>query len=502
MVRRFVLSLVFGLAIFLPASAQEKTNPADVIAPLVSEKTILIYRVDVTKLDVAQMVREIKNGTDDAQLAKKAERELQKMLAPLLADGVREVYALTYIPDGGANPFVFAVPVNKGNVEKVAKHLRQVIPLADVQQIGDLLVAHTGPGLQQLIPAQPFKNPHLAQAFAEVNNAEAQSVFVLSDKLRNMILKDLPPRLPPELGGGNPADLVKSFRWSALGMNLKPNSRSRFVLQFADAQGAQKVEALYKKATKTLIEKTADKGPESWGALLKTFRPKVANDQLVVEWRQEELRELLMTSVKKVRDAANRMESTNNLKQIGITFHDHHDAYRTLPAQASYDPNGKPLLSWPVHIMPFIDEDDLYKQIILDEHWDSQHNKKMIAKMPKLYRSPFSNAKPGMTTYLVPVGKDTIFGKKPLSFRQITDGLSNTLMIVEADDDKAVIWTKPEDLPIDPKNPHRGLGNNRLKIILAGFADGHVQVIPPSISAEMLNRLFRYNDGKVVELPE
>ena len=72
-------------------------------------------------------------------------------------------------------------------------------------------------------------------------------------------------------------------------------------------------------------------------------------------------------------------------------------------------PNGKPGLSWRVHILPYIEQDALYKQFKLDEPWDSEHNKKLIEKMPKVYVSPLAVAPPGETYYQVFTGKDAIF---------------------------------------------------------------------------------------------
>src|SRR5438477_510375 len=131
-------------------------------------------------------------------------------------------------------------------------------------------------------------------------------------------------------------------------------------------------------------------------------------------------------------------------------MHNYHDTYRHFPPQALTDKNGKPLLSWRVAILPFIEQDNLYRQFKLNEPWDSEHNKKLLETMPKVYASVNANTKEKFETfYQVFVGKGTVFepGEK-ISFPQIPDGTSNTLMAVEAGD--SVPWTKPEDLVFDP----------------------------------------------------
>src|SRR5439155_17093192 len=128
-------------------------------------------------------------------------------------------------------------------------------------------------------------------------------------------------------------------------------------------------------------------------------------------------------------------------------------AYRDFPAAAICDKNGKALLSWRVAILPFIEQDNLYKQFKLDEPWDSENNKKLIANMPKIYAIPrVTNPDETVTHYRVFYGNGAFFDlSKGTTVGSVTDGLSNTLMIVEANE--AVTWTKPDDLAFDPNKP-------------------------------------------------
>jgi hypothetical protein len=145
------------------------------------------------------------------------------------------------------------------------------------------------------------------------------------------------------------------------------------------------------------------------------------------------------------------------------------------------------------------EQTQLYNQFKLDEPWDSPHNKKLIPLIPTIYRSPTSRAAAGKTTYLVPVGKDTIFpGVKGTRIQEIPDGVSNTIMIVQADDDHAVVWTRPDDLKVDPTQPHRGLTGDKRGGFYAAFADGSVRLLPATIPAAVLRALFTRNGGEVV----
>src|SRR5207237_862076 len=138
-----------------------------------------------------------------------------------------------------------------------------------------------------------------------------------------------------------------------------------------------------------------------------------------------------LPAVQKVRMAATRSQSANNLKQILLAFHNYHDTYGALPAAAICDPNGKPLLSWRVAILPYVEQQALYNEFHLDEPWDSEHNKKLLPRMPKVYSLPNVTKEGEFTThYRAFVGNGAALDlKKGVRFADFTDGLSNTVLI-------------------------------------------------------------------------
>ncbi|GIW80321.1 MAG: hypothetical protein KatS3mg105_2128 [Gemmatales bacterium] len=176
---------------------------------------------------------------------------------------------------------------------------------------------------------------------------------------------------------------------------------------------------------------------------------------------------------------ANQVDTQNNLKMIGLAFHDYHDTYGEFPRAAITRGGGKPLLSWRVAILPFIGQGQLYRQFKLDEPWDSPHNKKLLAKMPKVFETPGRKAPPGETYFRVFTGKGAIFdGDKPIALGAIAnaDGTSNTILVVEAAE--SVPWTKPSGLPFGKGEILKLVGRPGEKTILVLFADGSVRSIP------------------------
>jgi hypothetical protein len=220
---------------------------------------------------------------------------------------------------------------------------------------------------------------------------------------------------------------------------------------------------------------------------------------------------LLLPAVQAARESARRMQSSNHLKQIALGLHNHHDVFGTFPAAYSCSKDGKPLLSWRVAILPFIEQKPLYDQFHQDEPWDSEHNKKLLAKMPAVFRSPNSAAKPGMTNYMGVGGSQGVLGAPAdknkegwgngVGIQTIIDGTSNTLMVVEANDAAAVEWTKPEEWVPNEKEPLKALLGTRPNGFLGAFADGSVRFISQTINLEMLKRLYMRDDGNPVNIP-
>ena len=202
--------------------------------------------------------------------------------------------------------------------------------------------------------------------------------------------------------------------------------------------------------------------------------------------------------------AADQATSMNNLKQLALALLNYESAEGKLPSASGAGADGKPLLSCAVRILPYIEETNLYQQFHLDEPWDSEHNKPLIAKMPAIFAAPGSKvAGDYKTVYLTPRGKDTIFpADQQIKLSDITDGTSNTLMVVEASDDRAVIWTKPDDYEVNYDKPLDGLVGLRTGGFLAAFGDGSVRLLKSTLKPETVKALFTRNGGKVINDPD
>ncbi len=195
-----------------------------------------------------------------------------------------------------------------------------------------------------------------------------------------------------------------------------------------------------------------------------------------------------------------RERSAKNQQELMNAMWYYHEINDHFPLAANYDKGGKPLLSWRVLLLPYLDQDDLFAQFHLDEPWDSKHNKPLLAKMPKQYEPPL----PGKTKeqfatfYQVFIGKGALFeGREGISVSDVTDGTSCTIAIIEAA--QAVPWTKPVDLPYDPKKPLPKIGGLFDHGITAAFADGSAHWLKKDFDAAMMHIAVTRNGGEPLD---
>jgi prepilin-type processing-associated H-X9-DG protein len=198
-------------------------------------------------------------------------------------------------------------------------------------------------------------------------------------------------------------------------------------------------------------------------------------------------------------EAQMRLAAEGDLRQIGMALHAYHDTFGALPT-AIPDKTGKPGLSWRVAILPYMEQDNLYRQFKLDEPWDSEHNKKLISLMPKKYAPPRTDTN-GYTFYRGFSGPGTWLppqtGPRPTGTKlvQFSDGTANTILVAEAAD--AVIWTKPDEMEFAPNKVPQigGVFNSGANVLLA---DGSVRLLRKGFDQRTLANLIQIADGNVV----
>jgi len=213
---------------------------------------------------------------------------------------------------------------------------------------------------------------------------------------------------------------------------------------------------------------------------------------------------LLLPAVQSAREAARRMQCTNNLKQIALAMHNYHDTFRCFPPAYIPDADGNPMHSWRVLILPYLEQQWLYDQYDFNEPWDGPNNIALADLMPEVYGCPSQGGPGGTETcYAMIVGPGTVSdGPTANSMRNFTDGMSNTLLVVECSG-SGIPWMEPHDLDAqaisfqinDPaetvgiKSRHPGGAN-------AALCDGAARFFSEQVPKEMLQDLSTIGGGE------
>lgn len=165
----------------------------------------------------------------------------------------------------------------------------------------------------------------------------------------------------------------------------------------------------------------------------------------------------------------------NNLKQIGLALHNYHDTYKSFPPAFVLGPDGKPWHSWRVLILPFLEQEPLWKKYRLDEPWNGPNNSKLLKERPEAFACRSFDSGPWVpktdTTYVAVVGPQTAWpGASSIQVADVADGMSNTVFVIEVRD-AGIPWLAPDDLAFDEANQRpRGTKGRRPSSI--HFAEG------------------------------
>jgi len=219
-------------------------------------------------------------------------------------------------------------------------------------------------------------------------------------------------------------------------------------------------------------------------------------------------------------EAAFRASCKNNMYQLGRALLNYHARYQCFPPAYLADANGKPMHSWRVLILPFLEQEDLFKKYNLNEPWDGPNNRKLAAPRPFVYACPeVRNAwAPDwtFTSYVAVVGAQTAWpGAECASVSNMRNKGENTILLVElANSD--IHWMEPRDLSFDEArggtNPPAGQGIGTVHVRSNGFfyhdqpvfhavfADGAVRCLPADTPPERLEALLTTAGGETHDL--
>ncbi|MCA9028024.1 MAG: DUF1559 domain-containing protein [Planctomycetaceae bacterium] len=495
------------------SSAQE----AEDITRTFDDAAVVVVIVDLDRLDLTGVADAIASaGSEDLgseRLANSLRRYFQPVVQQLRELGVSKLYAVYSLHDwNGGMPYLVLPTSSEEQADKVSQLMQtgndaggKIVSVVlrdafrNVFVRGTVVFAGTQDLEQRLSPDRiPDRSIGWKAALAVPREGAIRVIGVVTEDQRR-VLREFAPKLPEGFGQLS-GERLAELRWFSLGVDVLLPAVKGIVQTDSDAS-AQMLSALLGTAAAQAPVKND------------TLRDIVNATQITVDGDRLELSMVppanrpsgevlasLLDDVVPLSQNFSLLDLRNHLKQLGLGMHNFHDAYGSFPPPASFDENGQPLLSWRVYLLPYLDANDLYRQFHLDEPWDSVHNLTLVEQMPDVFASSsFDLNARGLTTLQLPVGENTVFhGQAGVPIREITDGTSNTIMILEVPPERAVIWTKPEDFPVDPPSLKDRLFGSRDQFWTT-FCDGSARAIEGTIPDETLSALVTKSGGEIID---
>ena len=488
-------SLFAALALWclmIPGVPAEDSTKDHGIEKYLDSQTVVVGWIDISKIDLQQFsaFQEKLGQSPQPNMA-----EVRATRDALVQLKVNRIYWITDLAGLMKGPESIVIPTP--NPKAVALLLKAINPAAATEQVfeeeGDFLIGTTKQAVSHLRDRTGDVVPQLLDAMAAVDGPHGIVLAGpdnLAANVAGMMLAfastqgEAYMKIAVEM-----AAHVSSIQWVALSTELPPTSgRLRIEMKSADAAN-QFVESVN---TLSSSQPEIDATPLQVTAVEKSV-------QLTTTSVEDTLNKL--ETLRKLLGAEPASDAPNSMKNLALAMHNFHDTMGAFPAQSLVDQQGKRLLSWRVMVLPYLDQYALYQEFHLDEPWDSEHNRTLIEKMPAVFRSAGGNAKPGTTRFVAPLTKRSTMGRVGPSVRiqDITDGTSNTIWLVQVDESHAVIWTKPDDLMIDEKDPIGSTIGPETKGFWTSLADGSVRFLSRDIDATTLMNLFSIDGGEVID---
>ncbi|MEZ6135237.1 MAG: DUF1559 domain-containing protein [Pirellulaceae bacterium] len=486
-----VLALNLALTQALPSYAQvpgQKIAARDILLPeavlnLIDAETVVVGWIDLESIEpaaVAQFMSDIEGSIPEEEVERIG--AIQQALVQLK---VQRMYVLGDVASLLSGPPRIVLPSE--NASAVALFMESVFG-DSVYRFSQVNGAAIGQPKGTALPsAEKEASPELMAAIMACTGKHG--LAVATPPYVTITAKTLFKSRQDVAQIAKASQILTSLKWIALSGNLPPNQAELRIETDSETAAIALCDFL-----QSTTEPLGERGPllqltpNKSSAVMKIKSTDDARDKLLAA---RDLFELGSTNI------------MNSMKQIGLALHNYADVHKSFPPQCLVAADGQRLLSWRVLILPYLDQSALYDQFHLDEPWDSPHNLKLAETIPAPYLTQ-RNAEggPQKTQMLAVLTKDSAFGRpgKPLYFTDILDGTVNTIWFVEAPQDQAVVWTKPDDLVVDEAAPGKVMMPAGARGIHAAVTDGSVHFLDREKATDaFLRAVLTVDGGETVE---
>lgn len=434
--------------------------------------------------NVGLVINRFHKPVDQAEISEKlfpyttpAELDGKRYLKPKNEYGVAGWFADERTLVFGREVSVVRAMTSRGGMSSLTHHLRRASDTDDV--VGVLSMETGGPYLRELMKKEEPPAPFHA-------------------------LKELPDHLDIAVFSGNLSGDVPG-RIDAQAVNAESAERleklaGAFLSFMRTAYAGEREQILQRASTEELGKLTVD----VFDKVLKNVELRREGRQLTAQLNTPggmvSAGELMIEIFADEERRSERYRRASQLSLISQALKQYMTKHKGFPPAASYSDDGKPLLSWRVHILPHLPNGEaLYKQFKLDQPWDSEHNKKLLAKMPPAFA--YDRKEGGThTRCLAVLGEKTVLrAKGSIQESDVKDSERDTALIAEVAEQHAVPWTKPADFTPSGDDFSALTGGKTDSHFLLLMVNGRAYHIKKSkITPEALRAMFSIDGGEEV----
>ncbi|QEG23049.1 DUF1559 family PulG-like putative transporter [Mariniblastus fucicola] len=521
------MSMLVALTFSVSHTIGQDANPA-ALKKFVTSDVIGIAYVDLDNMDLGEATELLEKlgfgGTASFRRMQERLPEANKQIAALKDAGFSRGYALLRTSDFQAMGTSFVFPLAEGSdSQKAIKTLQNVVVAMSGEdndapsysaEFRDGAVIAAGPDQFDRLKNDAANDTVDRSDIWKSIDGGSLGVVLFGDDDSRKVVKELMPPLPGPFAKLDGELIADGTKWIGFSAKVNASPELKIEIEASDDDSAKVYEAVINDGLKMAkfapqVREVIPKSEVKF--VFEAIKPKRNGTRVTMSASEltkdlDRLAKVLAPQVKAARAAAIKTQTKNMLRQLILGMLNYESAHRHFPTQYNVDADGKPLLSWRVHILPFLNQMELYEQFNLEEPWDSEQNLKLVSKMPMTYWDPRGEAfelnKEGKTIFQVPAGEGLVFNAaNKTGFGDLTDGSSNTISIVAMPPEQAVPWTKPVDWNVDLENPLEKLKAKGKKEVVLSLCDGSTHEFPLK-APDTWRRFIGPKDGEIVRFSE
>ncbi|MEE2938291.1 MAG: DUF1559 domain-containing protein [Planctomycetota bacterium] len=464
------------------------------VTPFMESSSAVLAEIDLDKVDFPVMLNWIQEsfGLNQLPLPPAASNAVSGLIGSLKNAGANRLYICVSTRSFFDRGPVFVIPCeNTAVVNGLAAMIVQNAPaeFGLKSHVGDGVVL-VGPlaAVDRIIrPKGQMRSDLLAPVLGD-EHLDHTLVIALPEEGRQDLAALWPAQMPPELlASFSPRQMIQDLERLMVSWRFPPTPEIHARFECSGSVAAKRLELILR----NLVAKFPPLQKEM----------KIRIDRTTIQCKVDPLTlvKLVGQVAETMRENARQFSKKNQLRMLGIAIYNYHEDEKRIPQQCVRDQEGNALLSWRVLLLPYLEQVALKSQFKMDQAFDRAANQALSGTVIPVYSS--EKDKPRLTAFRAPVFPGSMWhgDGNPKTFRDVTDGMSNTNALIEAPATNLVAWANPEPWVIDQRDPLSDIFGDR-KLITVLMLDGSVQTFTRDELADgRLEAMLTIAGGEVVE---